>query len=139
MNSPRLYVTDRDLKRLREVIADAAWQGGRPHTDLEQLEAELGRRKTVAADEVPGDVITLNSQVQLFDLDTAESFACTLVLPQAADIRQFKVSVLAPVGRTLLGHRVGDTIEWPVPGGLQRLQVTMLLFQPEAAGDYSLP
>jgi hypothetical protein len=33
---------------------------------------------------------------------------------------------------------VGDTIEWPVPAGLQRLMVTMVLYQPEAAGVYDM-
>ena len=37
------------------------------------------------------------------------------------DSEQGKISVLAPVGTALLGYRVGDTVEWRVPGGLRRL------------------
>jgi regulator of nucleoside diphosphate kinase len=38
----------------------------------------------------------------------------------------------------MLGYSVGDTIEWPVPEGLRRIQVKEILYQPEAAGDYHL-
>jgi regulator of nucleoside diphosphate kinase len=136
MNSPKLYVTDHDLQQLRQVIADAQWQRQHTPADLEQLEAELSRRVPVAPDAVPGDVVTLNSDVQLLDLDAGEVFGCSLVLPEEADPTLFKISVLAPVGLAVLGHRVGDRFEWPVPSGTQRLKVLALLYQPEAAGQY---
>ncbi len=86
---------------------------------------------------MPPDVITLNSRVQLFALDTGETFTCTLVLPHEADIGQFKISILSPVGLAMLGQRVGDIFESSAPGGAQRLKVTAIWYQPEAVGDYS--
>jgi regulator of nucleoside diphosphate kinase len=62
----------------------------------------------------------------------------TLVFPEDADIDQNRISVLAPIGTAMLGYSVGDTIEWPVPEGLRRIQVKEILYQPEAAGDYHL-
>jgi regulator of nucleoside diphosphate kinase len=38
----------------------------------------------------------------------------------------------------MLGYRVGDTFEWTVPGGISRLKIKELLYQPEAAGDFHL-
>jgi regulator of nucleoside diphosphate kinase len=38
----------------------------------------------------------------------------------------------------MLGYEVGDTFEWDVPGGVRRLKVKQILYQPEAAGDYHL-
>jgi regulator of nucleoside diphosphate kinase len=61
-----------------------------------------------------------------------------VVFPSEADSEQGKISVLAPVGTALLGYRVGDTVEWVVPGGLRRLKIERILYQPEAAGDYHL-
>ena len=49
-----------------------------------------------------------------------------------------KVSVLAPIGTALLGYRAGETVEWEVPGGVRRLKIEQVLYQPEAAGDYHL-
>jgi regulator of nucleoside diphosphate kinase len=137
MSTRVLYVTEHDLKRLRALIDDAAWNGGRQHAEFERLGVEIGRRSVLSSDEVPPDVVTLNSRVQLFELDTGETLTCTLVLPQEADIGQFKISVLSPVGMALLGHRVGDILDGPAPGGTRRLEVTAIWYQPEAVGDYS--
>jgi regulator of nucleoside diphosphate kinase len=49
-----------------------------------------------------------------------------------------RLSVLTPLGVRLLGARVGDVIEWPVPSGVRRLRVQRILFQPRAAGDFNL-
>jgi regulator of nucleoside diphosphate kinase len=44
--------------------------------------------------------------------------------------------VLAPVGSALLGLRVGEAIDWPMPGGRSaRLQVLEIRYQPEASGE----
>ena len=40
------------------------------------------------------------------------------------------------VGMALLGYRVGDTIEWKVPGRMRRLRIERMIYQPEASGDY---
>jgi regulator of nucleoside diphosphate kinase len=132
-----MYVTEHDLKRLQTLIAEAAWNGGRHRAELDRLEAELQRRTVLPSDEVPADVITLNSRAQLFELSTGESFTCTLVLPQEADITRLKISILSPVGMAMLGRRVGDLFDWPAPGGPKRLEVQAVWYQPEAVGDFS--
>ena len=52
-----------------------------------------------------------------------------------ANVAARRVSVLAPMGTALLGYRVGDAVEWAMPGGRRRLLVEEILYQPEAAGD----
>ena len=69
----------------------------------------------LAPDEIPADVITMNSRAELLDLDSNERMEFTLVLPSDADINAGKISVLAPLGTAMLGYRVGDEFEWPVP------------------------
>ncbi len=139
MPDKTIYITEYDMKRLRELIAVAGRRSDdRDKPYLESLEAELDRGKLVAPEEVPNDVITMNSKVQLVDLDTGEELTYTLVFPHAADTSQGKISVLAPVGTAMLGYRVGDVITWNVPAGIRRLKVESILYQPEAAGDYAL-
>ena len=45
--------------------------------------------------------------------------------------------VLAPIGTAMLGYRVGDVIEWPVPKTLRRLEVLEVVYQPEAHAEMS--
>lgn len=138
MSDRTICITDYDMRRLKELIADVQGFNYNGREDLKRLEVELERSQPVAPDNVPGDVITMNSTVRLTDLDSGEEMTYTLVFPQEADIRQGRLSVLAPIGTAMLGYRVGDTFEWQVPDGTRRLKVEKMLYQPEAAGDYHL-
>jgi regulator of nucleoside diphosphate kinase len=138
MEERTIYITEYDLKRLRQLIAEAKRVEPRGNEYLDSLDVELSRGKVVAPTEVPPDVVTMNSRVHLVDQDTREEMVYTLVFPQEADIGQSKISVLAPIGTAMLGYRVGDTFTWQVPDGVRRLQVKRVLYQPEASGDYHL-
>lgn len=135
MLSPRvIYITEADMRRLRPLIEGMK----KSRDDLRGLQAELEHARVVAPAAVPPDVITMNSKARLRDLDTAEEMIFTLVFPGNADIEHDKISVVAPIGTAMLGHRVGDEFSWEVPAGAVRLRVEEVLYQPEAAGHYHL-
>ena len=138
MSDRTIYITRYDMQRLTELISDIRGFDHNERDDLRQLETELGRGQLVAPGDVPRDVITMNSIARLTDLDTGEDMVYRLVFPKDADIRQGRISVLAPIGTAMLGYRVGDIFEWSVPEGKRRLRVEKVLYQPEAAGDYDL-
>jgi regulator of nucleoside diphosphate kinase len=122
------------LKRLSELLEAARRFNQYDPADLAELAGELARAQVVPSAQVPADVITMNSTVCLVDLESGEEMTYTLVFPNEADIDQDKISVLAPIGTAMLGYRVGDTLEWKVPGGVSRLKVKQILYQPEANG-----
>ncbi len=134
----QIYVTEFDMKRLRELIDLARRAEAYSKDYLDKLSVELDRGQLVAPEDVPKDVITMNSRVCLTDLDTGEETVYTLVFPENADINQGKISVLAPIGTAMFGYRIGDAFTWEVPDGVIRLQVKEILYQPEASGDYNL-
>jgi regulator of nucleoside diphosphate kinase len=136
MKEREIYVTALDVERLRKLLDGVRLWSSRDREHLQELEAELDRARVVASQDVPGDVVTMNSEVLVKDLDSKKEMTLTLVFPSEADLEQGKISILAPIGTALLGYRVGDTIEWKVPGRVRRLRVEKVLYQPEAAGDY---
>lgn len=129
-----IYITDYDLTRLRELLGVGISFANRDRQSLEALQGELDRAHIVEPQDVPQDVVTMNSRVRLTDVETNEEQVYTLVFPSEANVEQRKISVLAPIGTAILGYRVGDTVEWPVPGGMRRLRIDEVLYQPEAAG-----
>jgi regulator of nucleoside diphosphate kinase len=133
----KVYISEFDLKRLKGLIkfAEERWDK-RAVQYLEELDEELDRAEVVKPEEIPTDVITMNSTFRLSNLDSGEEVVYTLVFPSKADSTTGKISILAPIGTAVLGYRVGDTIEWQVPAGLKRLRVDEVVYQPEAAGDY---
>lgn len=136
MKERDIYVTALDVERLRKLLEGVRLWSSKDREHLEALGAELDRAHVVAPQEIPGDVVTMNSAVFVRDLDSGTEMALTLVFPSDTGLELGKISILAPVGTALLGYRVGDTIEWKVPGRVRRLRVERMLYQPEAAGDF---
>lgn len=127
---PTIYLTQQDLGRLLNLVESQP--GKRP----EKLERELVRAKVVPREMIPEDVVTMNSRVIFENETTRERREITLVYPGNADIDAGRISVLVPVGTALLGLRVGQSIDWELPGGAkQRYRIVEVPFQPEAAGE----
>jgi regulator of nucleoside diphosphate kinase len=130
----KIYVTERDLERLDRMVSSA---GNTPN--IMRLREELDRATVVRSEEIPPNVVTMNSRVSFKEMETGEESEITLVYPSDADVGRGRISILAPVGAALLGLSVGDDIEWPLPSGKTRtFKIMSVLFQPEAAGQYDL-
>ncbi|MDX2138761.1 MAG: nucleoside diphosphate kinase regulator [Chloroflexota bacterium] len=136
MKNQAICITNRDMKRLRNLLDNPDLIQQRPY--LEQLERELDRANVIESSEIPADTITMNSTALLIDLKTGEEMILTLVYPDHAYIPEGRISVLAPVGMAILGCRQGETVEWEVPDGIRSLRVDCILYQPEAVGEYIL-
>lgn len=129
-----IVITRDDMARLRELVRQGRKASRRDQGHLAELDRELDRAEIIGAEELSPDVVTMHSTVRVLDLDTDSSRVYTLVFPVEADIEKQRISVLAPVGTALIGYRAGDRVEWPTPGGMKRLQIEEVVFQPEAAG-----
>src|SRR4051812_18679731 len=130
-------LNERDFDRLNELVLSPRLRT--THAPMiSMLEHELLCGTVVAPTRIPKGVVTMNSRVRFRDLGTDESETYTLVYPEAADLELQRLSVLTPLGAALLGTRVGDVVECKTPGGVRRLKVEKLLYQPEAAGDFHL-
>ena len=127
---PQIYLTQDDVDRLFRLIE------AQPAKQFEKLESELVRANVVPREAIPKDVVTMNSRVVFENETTGERREITLVYPGSANIDAGKISVLVPIGTALLGLRVGQTIDWELPGGeMQRYRIVEVPFQPEAAGE----
>ena len=135
MKEKIIYITDSDMRRLRELIKTAREFHTEDEIYLKELEKELGRSKVVASKKIPKDIITMDTKVCIKDLDTNKEEVYWLVFPTNADPNHNRISILTPIGTALLGYKTGDVIEWKVPGGIRKLKIEKLLYQPEAAGN----
>lgn len=132
---PPLLLSRLDVERIEALLEQTS--GNSINTSA--LQDELVRAEILSPADMPVDVITMNSTalVRLEDAVLGDhEHELTLVYPRDADGSADKVSILAPVGSALLGLRVGDAIDWPMPGGRNaRLHVLAIRYQPEAAGE----
>lgn len=137
-DSPRIVLTEFDHRRLAGLLSVLRERSSLDAPYLDELEEELERASVVDAQQIPADVVTMNTECVLTDLDTREQQEVTLVFPGAADTQKGRISVLAPMGLALLGCREGEELSWPTPRGARRMRIDRVVYQPEADGNYTL-
>lgn len=131
---PRIVISSLDAERLEKLLDSLP---GNAVPGKEELEAELARAEVVDPKDIPPTVVTMNSRVRFKVQSSAQEFELTLVYPKDVDASGRTISVLAPVGSALLGLSQSDEIEWPKPGGgLLRVCIEEVTYQPERAGEY---
>lgn len=135
MARPAIIINDFDAERIDRLLEQPAYANSPVASALND---ELDRAQMCSPQDMPADVVTMNSEVKFRDLSNGEERVRTLVFPANLTDSSTQLSVLAPVGAALLGLRVGDTINWALPGGATtHLEVLALNYQPEAAGEYN--
>ncbi|RQO61690.1 transcription elongation factor GreAB [Variovorax sp. KBW07] len=88
--------------------------------------------------EVPANIVTMYSQIEIEDPATQQVQKITLCYPGDAEPTAGFISVLSPVGIGLLGVKAGTLARWQMPNGAEgAARVVAILFQPEASGDYT--
>lgn len=133
MNNQTILISTVDHAELKELIqANERRSGMMDGPALSRLGGELARAQLVSPDDLPSDVVTMGSVVKVRDMDTDERMQLTVSWPEDANPHEGCINVLAPLGMALLGARVGDDIEWPVPAGARRLRLEAVIFQPRA-------
>ena len=70
MSGKLIYITDNDIKRLKELIMVAREFGKEDEKYLKDLEGELERGKVVKSQDIPNNVITMNSKICLRNIAT---------------------------------------------------------------------
>jgi len=133
---PDIIISSLNAERLEKLIESLPKNAFPGKADLE---AELERAKVVDPKDIPPTVVTMNSTVKFMTESSSEEFCLTLVYPKDKDASGDKISIIAPVGGALLGLSQGDEIEWPKPGGgMLRVQIKEVTYQPERAGESKL-
>ncbi len=126
-----------DKERLTRLLQSREAAAASPN-DLSELRDEIETGAEVRPQEIPPDVVTMNSAVRVTDLDTGVSQVYTIVFPADADYEKGRISILSGLGAMLLGCRVSEIVPLTVVGQRRRLRIDGIVYQPEAAGDYHL-
>ena len=122
-----VIITEEDYKLLKPYVDKL------PDRNEEMsLAHELKRAVIVTKDAFPKHCIKLNSRVSILDLDTQKVLEFTIVMPEHADIKQNKISVITPMGAALIGFRKSEEVRWKVPAGLKRFRILDVVNHPDS-------
>lgn len=90
---------------------------------IEELEKLLKNAEVVDEDEVDLDKISIGCKVKVYDVDFDEEMEFKIVGSTEANSLQNKISNESPVGRALLGKRVGDVVDVETQAGIIQYKV----------------
>lgn len=127
---PELIISSRDLDQLEQLLSQLPMS----MNDIKDaLAEELERADIRELDDMPADVVAMNSKVRFAVENTADEFSLTLSYPSQLADGPDRISILSPVGSALLGLSAGASIDWPGPTGRLNVRVLEVLGHAEAA------
>ena len=85
---------------------------------IAQIEAMLKNAKVIDDDDINTDVVSVGAKVKVLDLEFDEETEYQIVGSTETDPMNNRISDESPIGKGLVGHRVGDTVEVETPGGM---------------------
>jgi transcription elongation factor GreA len=93
---------------------------------LGQLKKRVSELAMIDLTKIPHDKVGLGSRVVVLDVNKDEQFTYYLVTSEEADAPTGRISTGSPIGRSLLGKEVGDTVKMQAPGGAKELEILEL-------------
>jgi transcription elongation factor GreA len=127
-----------DMPRIAEQIAQARGYGdlsenaeydaameaqGMLQAKINDLQDKLGRAMIVDKSTLPTDRVVFGSRVKVLDLDLDDEEEFILVGPGDEDYDQNKILLTSPIGQGLVGKRLGDEVQVPLPRGILKLRI----------------
>ena len=90
---------------------------------IASLEKMLRNARVIDEDKVGTDVVTLGAKVRLKDLDSGAEFEYTIVGSAEADPAALRISNESPVGKAVMGQKVGAVVEVNAPAGVLKYEI----------------
>ncbi len=115
-----------DLSENAEYHA-AKERQGYVNARLGQLRKRLAELSMINFDKIPRGVVSLGSEVHLYDADKGEEVVYRLVMSEEADVQKGRISTTSPIGKALMGKQDGDEVEVQTPAGRREFEITKLL------------
>lgn len=124
-----MYEISERIKEARELgdlsenteYDEAKNEQGRIGSRITELEQILNNSEII--ENTDSNQISVGSYVIIKNLNTGEERSVRLVNPQEADIFSNKISVDSPVGRALMGRKVGEVVKLKAPAGSVRYEI----------------
>lgn len=116
---PVLTLTDYQL--LRELTKGS--QNSTSKKEIMQLSQELDRAIVNKDGILDNNIVRINSFVEIEDTKAKQRMKIQIVLPALSNIKEGKVSVIAPLSIALIGFKENDEVDWEMPAGVKSLRI----------------
>lgn len=91
--------------------------------DIALLNGELDRAVIIKDGVIEKNIIRINSFVTIEEMSAKRQMKFQIVLPSLANVKDNKVSILAPLSIAIIGFKENDVVEWELPAGIKTLKI----------------
>jgi len=127
MKYGKIIVEENERALLQNIIGmDQSYRDQIYQASLEKLKREFVLADILNDNEMPEDVVRFNSVVTI-ETPWNVKRSYQIVVPEKSDIRNNKISVLAPMSLSLFGYAEGDAIEWQFPTGTDSIKIVKVV------------
>ncbi|MTH14038.1 GreA/GreB family elongation factor [Flavobacterium sp. LC2016-01] len=113
--------TKSEYQFLRELILKS--KNSTNAKEANQLSQELDRAVISKESDLDPSVIRINSFVTIEDVNAKKQMTIQIVLPSSADLKESKISILAPLSVAIIGFKENDQVDWELPAGIKTLKI----------------
>ena len=117
--TPVLTITDYNI--LRKLVKNA--KDSTNIREIALLTQELDRAIIKKEGVLDASIIRMNSHVTVEDIKTKQQLNIQIVMPSQSNIKDGKVSILAPLSVAIIGFKENDEVEWQLPAGIKNLKI----------------
>ncbi len=96
---------------------------------INEIESKMANAEIIKTDGLSGDKVVFGATVVLFELDGKTKKTFTLVGQDESDLKNGRISVVSPVGKALIGHRVGDEVTITTPARTVTYEIIEISFK----------
>ncbi len=96
---------------------------------IRELQDKIARAQVIDTSKLDNSKVVFGATVRVFDALDGTEKVFKLVGPDEADVNQGRISVTSPVGRALIGKRVGDEVVVKAPGRTLEYEVLEISFE----------
>ena len=134
---PKVIQAITEAREHGDLKENAEYKAAKEHqqfidTRMAEIEHKLANAQVVEISKGEAEKIVFGVTVSLLDCESEEIKRYTLVGQEEADINKGSISVQSPIGRALIGHRVGDIVEVNRPAGIVEYEVQSITFEETA-------
>jgi transcription elongation factor GreA len=96
---------------------------------IHELESRIAQANVIDPASISQDRIAFGAKVTVLDIETDEEKIYSLVGPDESDIKSGRISILAPIGKSLIGKEVGDVVTIKAPGRTMEFEIVEINFE----------
>ena len=114
-------ISEKDFQIIHDLIKNQS--AVQQTKEVRYLAIELKKAKIVKDNKISSEIVQLNSFVQIEDQTNKQVMDFQIVLPSQANLKEKKISILAPIGIALIGFKKDQLVEWQMPAGKKTLKI----------------